>query len=80
MNQRVFVKVLDDARLEHLLSCGECSHGILRMPCADIVSKIRFCVTWQWASFPEVHRALDRSYNYVNLLQIRNSNEHEYVY
>ena len=78
MNQRVFVKVLDDARLEHLLSCGECSQGILRMPCADIVSKIRFCVTWQWASFPEVHRW--RSYNYVNLLQIRNSNEHEYVY
>ena len=39
MNQRVFVKVLDDARLEHLLPCGECSQGILSMPYADFVSR-----------------------------------------
>ena len=38
MIQRVFVKVLDYARLEHLPNCGE---GNLSMPCTDFVSKIR---------------------------------------
>ena len=41
MIQRVFVKVLDYARLEHLPNCGECSQGNLSMPCTDFVSKIR---------------------------------------
>ena len=41
MIQRVFVKVLDYTRLEHLPNCGECSQGNLSMPCTDFVSKIR---------------------------------------
>ena len=32
---RVFVKVLDYARLPY---CGECSHGNESMPCTDFVS------------------------------------------